>query len=430
MSFGWLKHYMPRGIYGRAALILLLPVVVLQLVVTVLFAQRHFEGVTQQMTDTMLREISLVRAVQRAGGDPAAALAPLGIGVTTGGAALESGRLWYDYSGRVLMQRLADRLPGYLAADLRDTDVVRIAVDEMPEPLVLSFDRRRITAANPHQLFVYMTVFGFLMTVIAIIFLRNQLRPIRRLARAAEAFGKGRQMSLTPTGAVELRAAGHAFLDMRARIERHIEQRTLMLSGVSHDMRTPLTRLRLGLAMIDEEDAAPLLRDVDDMQDMLDEFLNFAKGMAEGEPERVDPREIVTEIVDNARREGKPVTLVQTGEGSGTVALREVAVRRAVENLINNAVRYGTRAVVTVSLTDKTLRIRVEDDGPGIPAEQRDRALRPFTRLDAARNQNAGGGVGLGLAIAADVARGHGGTLRLGASEDLGGLCADLVLGR
>jgi two-component system osmolarity sensor histidine kinase EnvZ len=297
--------------------------------------------------------------------------------------------------------------------------------------LRIEFDRRRISAANPHQMFVYTIIFGIVMTVIAIIYLRNQLRPIKRLARAAEAFGRGRHLPYTPAGAVELRAAGHAFVDMRNRIERHIEQRTLMLSGVSHDLRTPLTRLRLGLAMLDEEEAAPLLRDVADMQGMLDEFLSFAKGAAEGEPEPVDPFEMVEDIVESARRGGRDVTLMlREGEGQGTVLLREVAMRRAVDNLISNAVRYGAHAEVSVMLTDKTLRIRVEDDGPGIPENQREQATRPFVRLDPARNQDKGGGVGLGLAIAVDIARSHGGVLRLGVSDQLGGLRADIVIGR
>lgn len=431
MSSGWLKHYVPRGIYGRAALILLLPVVVLQLVVVVLFAQRHFEGVTQQMADTMLRELEVVRAARDRSAVVQDLLSPLEIDVTEVSAEqIETSRLWYDYSGTVLRQRFEDRLPGFRGVGLRDTDIVDVYVDGNDGILRLRFDRRRITASNPHQLFVYMAVFGFLMTFIAIGFLRNQLRPIRRLARAAEAFGKGQQVRLTPAGAVELRAAGRAFVDMRNRIERHIEQRTLMLSGVSHDMRTPLTRLRLGLSMIDEQEAAPLLRDVDDMQDMLDGFLDFAKGAAEGEPEAVDPRRLVAEVVENARRDGREITLIQEGEGEGTVALREMAMRRAVENLVGNAQRYATRSAVSVLLTERTLRIRVDDDGPGIPEDQRDLVLRPFTRLDAARNQNEGGGVGLGLAIAADVARGHGGFLRLGEAADLGGLRIDLVIAR
>ena len=216
---------------------------------------------------------------------------------------------------------------------------------------------------------------------------------------------------------------------MRARIERQIEQRTMMLSGVSHDLRTPLTRLRLGLSLLDSEDAEPLERDVEDMQRLLDEFLSFARGASEGEPEEVDPIEMVEAIVEDSARGGNDVRMAEIS-GEGLVSLRHVGVKRAVENLIGNAVRYGTRAEVSVAVSDKFLRIRVEDDGPGIPEGDREEALKPFARLEPGRNQNKGTGVGLGLSIAADVARTHGGVLRLGDSERLGGLCADIVIAR
>ncbi|MDF1728699.1 MAG: ATP-binding protein [Sulfitobacter sp.] len=441
MFFAWLKRYVPRGIYGRAALIVLLPVVILQLVVTVIFAQRHFEGVTHQMADSMLRELALVREVVEAA--PGAGAVPRAVRRQAGPLDIEvdlvdpsqipaeSLRVWYDYSGTVIITRMQQRLEGFRAVDLRRDDRVAIYFDTDKGPIRAEFARRRISASNPHQLFVYTIFFSVVITVIAFIYLRNQLRPIRRLARAAEAFGRGRHVPYVPAGAVEVRGAGNAFVDMRARIERHIEQRTLLLSGVSHDLRTPLTRLRLELSMLDETETAPLLADVDEMQRMLDEFLNFAKGAGEGETEPVDPVTLITEIVEEARRGGRDVTLLPVeGTGAGRVMLRRLAMRRAVNNLISNAVRYGGRAEVSLMLSDKSLRIRVEDDGPGIPAERREEATRPFTRLDPARNQDGGGGVGLGLAIATDIARAHGGVLRLGASTRLGGLRADIVIAR
>jgi two-component system osmolarity sensor histidine kinase EnvZ len=216
---------------------------------------------------------------------------------------------------------------------------------------------------------------------------------------------------------------------MRDRIDRQIEQRTLMLSGVSHDLRTPLTRLKLGLSLIDSGDREAMKRDVSDMERLITEFLDFARGAHQGEMESLDPVALVRQIVEDADRSGNDVSLVLT-EGEGTTSLRRDAVRRAIENLINNAVRYGTKAEVSVLLTDDTLRIRVEDDGPGIPETDREQALKPFARLDSARNQNLGSGVGLGLSIAMDIARGHGGSIRLGDSARLGGLRADFVVAR
>lgn len=431
MMFRWLKRYLPRSLYGRAALILLLPVIFLQLVVSVLFTQRHFEDVTNQMVDTVVRELHLVLDTIDVQGD-LTALSQLEIlAIPTDDAALKAldRRLWYDFSGGIITDRLKRFVPEVRVVDLSEDKVVRILVRTSAGPYALELDRRRLSAANPHQLFVNMVFFSVLITVVALIYLRNQLRPIKRLADAAEAFGKGRHVPYSPAGSTEVRAAGAAFVDMRSRIERQIETRTLMLSGVSHDLRTPLTRLRLGLSLMDEDEAAPLMDDVEEMNSMIDEFLDFAQGAAETEPEQVDPLALAKEAVEDAQRAGHDVTLCDTS-GSGNVLLRPVAIRRALDNLVSNAVRYGGAAQVSVRMTEKSLRFRVEDPGPGIPQDQRDEAQKPFSRLDPSRNQDKGSGVGLGLAIASDVARAHGGTLRLGASERLGGLQADIVLAR
>lgn len=441
MSFVWLKHYMPRSLYARAVLILLLPVVVLQLVVTVLFLTRHFEDVTQQMTTTVARELRLVLDViddapERAaiGDHVEATLSQLAVTVETVAAddvPLTDQRGFMDFSGRVIVGMLPALVQRVTSVDLTENRRVNVYAESRFGSVMIGFDRRRISASNPHQLFVNMIFFGGLVTVIAILYLRNQLRPIKRLASAAEAFGRGRHEPYSPAGALEVRAAGNAFLDMRNRIERQIEQRTLMLSGVSHDLRTPLTRMRLSLSMLDEDERTALEQDVDDMQSMLDAFLNFVKGAGEGEPEAIEPHSFVAGIVEEARRAGRDVTLMPPeGDGEGTVQLNGLAMRRALDNLISNAVRYGAMAEVSVLLTDKTLRVRVEDDGPGIPEHRRAEATRPFTRLDAARNQDRGGGVGLGLAIATDIARAHGGVLRLSSSDRLGGLRADIVIAR
>ncbi|QBF32112.1 ATP-binding protein [Thalassococcus sp. S3] len=439
MSFRWLKSYLPRGLYGRAALILIFPVVVLQLVVSIVFIQRHFEDVTTQMTQTVIRELRLVLDGVDVADDGVTALMSLEEITRTLQLRLSFVRpdavpqadtiRWYDFSGRVMLNKLRGALPQVETALLPDNDDVTLFVITPQGPLEITFDRRRVSASNPHQLLVNMVFFGGLMTIIAYLYLRNQLRPITRLASAAEAFGRGRHVPYAPRGALEVRAAGNAFLDMRNRIERQIEQRTLMLSGVSHDLRTPLTRLKLGLSLIDEDEAAPLLRDVDDMQRLVDEFLSFAKGASEGEAEETDPASLVRQIAEDARRSGKAVDVTEIN-GEGRVALRPLAIRRALENLVNNAVRYGTKAEMSVAVTDKAVRFRIDDDGPGIAPELRSDALKPFMRLDPARNQDKGSGVGLGLAIAHDIARSHGGSLRLAEAEGLGGLRVDLILAR
>ncbi|MEO1106581.1 MAG: ATP-binding protein [Pseudomonadota bacterium] len=439
MSSQWLKPYLPRSLYARAALILVLPVIVLLLVVGNAFLQRHLEDVTAQMVRTAAREVNLITGAMEGVETQQQAMAA----VRPDLAALEmsvrfldlneapdigTGR-WYDFIAPQIEADLHALLPDLEAVALPNGPDARLYMDTPLGTLELVFDRRRLAPTAPHQLIVTMVFFAIVMTSISFLYMRNQLRPITRLSKAAEAFGRGRVVDYTPGGAIEVRAAGNAFLDMRARIERQIEQRTMMLSGVSHDLRTPLTRLKLGLSMLPEDEAAPMQQDVTEMQSLLDAFLDFSRGAAEGAPEEVDIEILVHQIVEDAKRAGHAAALVKV-EGQGTVMLRPMAMRRAVENLISNAVRYGSRADVSLSITPKSLRIRVEDDGPGIPADRRTEAVKPFSRLDPARNQNQGSGVGLGLAIVADVARAHGGVLRLAQSERLGGLCADIIIGR
>jgi len=432
---------LPRGLYGRAALILILPIVTIQLIVSIGFIQRHFEGVTRQLTygvvvdvHHLMAEIAPARTPSGAQARATEIAAALEMSVQVPAADILSPadrRDWYDLSGRAIIETLRGGLPALISVDLQSQrQQVQFWVGTAQGPLAVTVERRRMSASNPHQLLVLMIFASLIMTLIAYQFLRNQLRPIKKLADAAEAFGKGRTEPYRPRGALEVRAAGTAFLDMRARIERQIDQRTLMLSGVSHDLRTPLTRMRLGLSLLPEdEETRALLADVAQMERLVDEFLSFARGDAMEQVETVDPQALVARVVEDARRMGQPVTLART-DGRGGARLRPQAVTRALENLIGNAVRYGTRAEVSVMVTDRTVRLTVEDDGPGIAKARREEAMTPFARLEASRDPNRGGGVGLGLAIAADIARSHGGSLTLGASDTLGGLRADIVLAR
>ena len=431
MDFGWLKRVLPRGLYGRAALILLVPVVTLQIVVSGQILQRYFRDVAAQMTTALVLDLDLVRG-RLAQGEAAGALAEaLEIGIAPAPVDPVDRRLFYDLTGAEATRVLRRDLPGLIAVDLvTDERFPAVIVQAGEEVVALSVSRRRLSASNPHQLLVLMVFFGLFMTWVAYIFLRNQLKPIRRLAVASEAFGKGQLVEYKPSGATEVRSAGRAFLDMRERIEAMIDQRTLMLSGVSHDLRTPLTRMKLGLSMLDPEpEIAALLRDVEEMEALLETFLDFARAEALDDPTATDPVALARRIAEDAGRLGGQVDLVAP-ERSGLVMLRPQAVRRCLSNLVSNALRYGSNARLTVVLIDRAIRFTVEDDGPGIPPDRRAEALKPFARLDAARNQDKGSGVGLGLAIARDIAQRHGGTLSLGESADLGGLRVDLVLPR
>jgi two-component system osmolarity sensor histidine kinase EnvZ len=434
-----LQRILPRGLYWRAALILLVPIVTIQLVVSTAFIQRHYEGVTRQMTNGVAIDLQFLVAEIEAAGSAGAAMAkvgPLGealevtLTIPAGPTAPEADRFRFlDLSGQVIANTLRERLPGLLFADVADPDrVVNLLFETSVGPVQAQLSRRRMSATNPHQLLVLMVFVSFLMTLVSFLFLRNQLRPITRLAAAAEDFGKGRTVPYRPSGALEVRAAGRAFLDMRARIERQIEQRTLMLSGVSHDLRTPLTRLRLGLSLMPEDPEVQALQaDVQEMQRMVDEFLAFVRGDAMEGSEATDAVALVRGVV---MRAGEGVRLAGVEGAAEPVEMRPQAVARAVENLVSNARRYGKTVEVRLEFMDRNLRVTVEDDGPGIPPNQREEAMRPFTRLGEERDPNRGGGVGLGLSIAADIALSHGGSLRLSESGRLGGLRADLLIAR
>ncbi len=439
MTFAWLKRSIPRTLYGRAALILLLPVLTLQVVASIVFIQRLFEDVTEQMTANVALELRYLAGIVEDAPDAEAAreaLAPVAeaLGVTArlpdptpiGGTARDP----FDLSGRLVIRTLASEVPGFLGVDLRsDGSLVDLTLLTDKGTLGLSLDRDRVSAKNPHQFLVIIMATALLFTLVAYIFLKNQLRPIKRLANAAIAFGRGRSVPYRPAGAAEVRAAGAAFLDMRQRIERQIEQRTTMLSGISHDLRTPLTRLNLGLEMIDDAEAEAMRADVAEMRRMLDAFLDFAREGAMDEPEATDPADLVRDLAAKTSRGTAALELADL-PAVGPVMMRALTVSRALDNLVGNALRHGGRCLLSLAATDRAVIFRVEDDGPGIPESEREEAMRAFTRLDRARNQDRGGGVGLGLAIASDVARQHGGVLRLDRSERLGGLMAELVLPR
>jgi two-component system osmolarity sensor histidine kinase EnvZ len=431
--FSWIKQYMPKRLYWRAALILILPVVLIQLLVSFVFIQRHFEGVTEQLTRGLTQELgyfeTLIRSGDIEGAQKFADSVGISLSVNPDGA-FQPTRRFYDLTGIVVIRELS-RVASLRGVDLPDNSIVvlRMAIPGYEE-LELTFARRRVSASNPHQLIVNMVFFGGIFTIIAFFYLRNQLRPITRLAAAAQAFGRGQNVAYSPSGAIEVRAAGDAFLNMRSRIERHIEQRTLILSGVSHDLRTPLTRLKLGLSMLDDREREPLEQDVEDMRTLLDEFLVYAKSLGEdgSRNERVNAITFLDGLVQDYARMGQVVELqIETEET--VVMMRENMVKRALENLLNNAFRYGDRVRICLDSNDAFMTFRVEDNGPGIPPDQRENAIKPFARLDPARNQNKGSSVGLGLPIANDIARAHGGHLIL-SDSDSGGLRIDMRIAK
>ena len=424
---------MPKRLYWRAAFILLFPVIFLQLIVSVVIIKRHFEGVTEQMTGTVASQIKLIATKVEAAEIDAAielseALNMKLLAVETDKSISSNSKRFYDVSGIVVIRELY-KLKWVQNVDLLDDDYVTVTLRLADMIFQLQFDRARVSASNPHQLIVNMVVFGAFFTLIAFMYLRNQLRPITHLALAAEAFGRGQTVPYTASGAIEVKAAGNAFLEMRNRIERHIEQRTMILSGVSHDLRTPLTRLKLGISLLDSDDKEPLERDVEEMRLMLDEFLTFAKAQDNEQSnfELLKVSSILDSLKDDYQRSNAKLQ-VANNITTGSYFMRPSLIRRALDNIIGNALRYGTLANLKVTIDNEYINFIVEDDGPGIPAEMRPEALKPFSRLDPARNQDKGMGVGLGLPIASDIAQAHGGSLRLLKSDKYGGLRAEFKI--
>ena len=424
---------MPKRLYWRAAFILLFPVIFLQLIVSVVIIKRHFEGVTEQMTGTVASQIKLIATKVEAAEIDAAielseALNMKLLAVESDKSIGSNSKRFYDVSGIVVIRELY-KLKWVQNVDLLDDDYVTVTLRLADMIFQLQFDRARVSASNPHQLIVNMVVFGAFFTLIAFMYLRNQLRPITRLAVAAEAFGRGQTVPYTASGAIEVKAAGNAFLEMRNRIERHIEQRTMILSGVSHDLRTPLTRLKLGISLLDSDDKEPLERDLEEMRLMLDEFLTFAKAQDNEQSnfELLKVSSILDSLKDDYQRSNAKLQ-VANNITTGSYFMRPSLIRRALDNIIGNALRYGTLANLKVTVDNDYINFIVEDDGPGIPAEMRPEALKPFSRLDPARNQDKGMGVGLGLPIASDIAQAHGGSLTLLKSDKYGGLRAEFKI--
>lgn len=435
---------MPKSLFQRALIILVLPIVLLQVIVALVFIQRHYDGVTAQMATSIAYELNYAISRVEGTADPVEARelllemsGPLGLqmglaeGEEVAPAAIRS-RL--DVTGSVIAETLEAEVHRPIAMDLvRLPKYVDARIATSRGVLRVLIPRRRVNAANPHLMLVWMTASAVLLTSIAIVFLRNQVRPIRELARAATAFGRGRSPRFRPSGAEEVRRAGAAFLDMRTRIERHVEARTRMLSGVSHDLKTPLTRMKLALAVADEtEETRELTRDVDEMDHMLAGFLAFARGEGGEESAPASPVDLAEEVAADARRRGGRVSvfaLVDTPRRP-EVEMRRGSIKRALTNLVENAVIYGGKVEISVRLNRRIVEFAVEDDGNGIAEDRREEALKPFTRLDDARNQDAATGTGLGLSIAADIARSHGGTLVLEDSKRMGGLRAVLTIPR
>ena len=431
-----LKRFLPRALFGRALIIIVAPVIILQAIIAYVFFERDLDTTTRRLARDVAADIALLVAMEdNHGGAERVRLRNLagrqldyritflpGIDVARAkGPPTSTIDVALD---DILEQRIgADR--DFRTVRIGDDFEIRVDVDD--GALAVLVPRDRITVSKPDIFILWMVGSSLLLLGIAILFLRNQVRPIERLARAADSFGKGRAVpDFKPYGAAEVRRAAQAFITMRARIERHVAQRTEMLAGVSHDLKTPLTRLKLALAMMEGGDAASMRDDIAEMEHMLDEYLAFARGEGGEEAQITELGELVRDAAAAAARARQRDAIPVAAPGPVAVSVRRAGLRRVLANLLDNALKHGRQVTVTLAQRGPAVEIAVEDDGPGIPESRREEAFRPFHRLDEGRNLQTGGS-GLGLAISRDIARAHGGDIVLGSSA-LGGLKATIRL--
>ncbi len=429
----WLRHRLPTGLYARSLLIIILPMLILQTVLAFVFMERHWQMVTDRLSAAVTRDIaSLIELIELYPGEQdlenivriAREKMNLTISLEPGGE-LPAPRPKPFFS--ILDQILSDQIENQIHRPfwidtVGDSRLVEIRIKLEERTLRIFARRNQAYASNTHIFLVWMVGTSLVLIVISILFLRGQIRPILALARAAESFGKGQKAeNFVPRGADEVRRAGLAFILMRERIERQMEQRTAMLTGVSHDLRTILTRFKLQLALAgDNPELESMNKDVEDMQSMLEGYMAFARGEAEEDVGSLQLSTLFEKLRNDFAREGK--ALSYTIEGEDDVIVRPNAFARLVGNLASNAGRYANRLDIEAKHSAKWLTITFDDDGPGIVPEMREEVFKPFFRLDSARNLDSSG-TGLGLAIALDIARSHGGNITLGDSP-LGGLRA------
>ena len=430
-----LKSLLPRTLFGRTLVILITPLVLAQIVATYVFYERHWDDVTRRLALGLAGDISMVIQMLREAPAPDQQARVLALAEENFNMAvtwrpddiLPNARLSFQLRNlildRVLAQAIEERLfRPYRIDTVSYANKVEVRVQLQGGVLRVLTPRKRLSSTTTIIFVMWMVGSSLVLLAIAVAFLRNQMRPIRRLAEAADSFGKGRAAAdIKPSGASEVRQAARAFLRMRERIQRQISQRTEMLAGVSHDLRTPLTRMKLQLAMLDDSaEIGNLRRDVAAMEDMVGGYLDFARGQESEAAVPTDLRPILNEIVEQANRQGSTVELTAGGEMMGVV--RPNAFKRCITNLVDNAQRHGRCVSIAAAKSNGFIEIAVDDDGPGIPSAARDEVFRPFHRLDGSRNPETGG-VGLGLTIARDVARSHGGDVTLGDAPS-GGLRA------
>lgn len=432
---------MPHSLFARSLMIIIVPALLLQAIVMIVFVDNHWKKMTMRYSESVAGEVALIvqgyKVHKQANIIPSSLKSFFRMDITTQKKNIEEKKLiakgfWSLWAVEFLDEALAVYIsdPYEIVYD-HDSSTVTIHVDIGKKTISIAFPERRIFTSSSYIFLLWMSFSSFVLSVVAILFMRNQIRPIRKLAVVADRFGRGLDTgTFKPTGAREVRQASRAFLIMRDRIQRQIDQRTTMLAGISHDLRTPLTRLKLGLSILDddEDDVQGLKNDVDDMDRMINGYLDFVRGDGEEATQQVNLTELLLYIVNQYKEERSRVSYEYLDKDSDSymVSGRPLALQRSVENLLKNALKYAQNVQLSLEKTEDGVVIHIDDDGDGISEDHYEEVFKPFSRLDDARNASTGG-VGLGLTITNDIILSHGGHVTLSRSY-LGGLRASVSL--
>lgn len=432
--FKKLKKISPNGLYTRSLIIIIAPIVVLQAILTFVFLERHWQLVTKKLSSSVVSEIGMIIKMQKETDQEtissyAKEFYDISINYYSNQEISLDNNIPKTIVERTLVREIGERLDTKTwVQDFPEEKKVKVIIPLGSSIIEFLIPRRNVYATNSHIFLVWMVISSILILSIAILFLRQQIKPIEKLAKAAESFGMGKKIeNFKPSGASEVRKAADAYIKMQERIEKFIEQRTLMLAGVSHDLRTPLTRIKLQLEMLSKNrENEELLKDVDEMQYMLETYLDFSQTVSSEESSLVNINKLIEEVIDTSKDENKFIIFKPLKKNEINHKCKYIALKRCIINIINNAKAYSDKIIIKLSESDNEININIEDNGPGISEKDYEKALKPFQRLDSSRNQNIAGS-GLGLSISQDIIKTLDGDLNLSKSE-MGGLKVEINL--
>ena len=422
----FLKVILPKRLFYRALIIVAAPTIILQLIITIVFYDSIWIKANKNTTRSLVAQLKTIEEIYQNDKknldfftDSYKNNFNFEIGINQDKFPNVSGERKFSPMDRSLRRELKSTFGNnnYWFSTSKFKNAVEIKIKSESDVIEFLVPKEMVSASSVRLFVLWTTLPSIVLIIIALVFLKNQTRPLVKLAKAAERFGKGDYVNdFRPSGAQEIRKAAYEFDRMAKRINRHLNQRSEMLSGISHDLRTPLTRLKLQIEMLNQKEVSKSMsKDIDEMESMLNDYLEFAKTQAQESTKEINLKKLFDELENDLNKNNLKISLAETIILKG----RPLALKRSFENIIQNGLMYGTNVNVNVSKVNKRIIIMIEDDGPGIPEDQYKNVFKPFFRLDKSRSLNQSG-VGLGLAIVEDIINSHGGNIQMGKSKNNG----------